>query len=108
MNCFLWKSEKSEDSNKVKRRLTDIVNETFDLALHAPVAELDSAQFVGAHEGHSTGNTTAFLLHHLAVVFAPVVSERTSGRLLRNEQARVLFTLVIATTNWIGDNVQKI
>ena len=46
----------------IQRSLTDVVDELLDLALHAPVAELDLAQFVSAHDGPSTGQRSRLTL----------------------------------------------
>ena len=40
-------------------RLTDVVDEPLDLALHAPVAELHLAQLVGAHDARVSGGGEA-------------------------------------------------
>ena len=79
------------------RVLTNIVDELLDLGLHAPVAELDLAQLVSAHEGPGLGCCAR-----------PVISQRSSACLGRAVQPGVLFCFVLAWGHSIPHNVDGI
>ena len=85
--------------------VTNVMNEPFDLSLHAPVAELDAAQLVGTHQ------LLVFVRrvrNRRRVHLTPVLGQRPSSGLLRLEQRRILLREVISTRDGIGDDVQKI
>lgn len=87
-----WVSETSQDGV-----LTNIMDELLDLGLHAPVAELNLAQLVGAHEGPG-----------LSCCARPVISQRSSACLGRAVQPGVLFCFVLAWGHGIPHDVDGI
>lgn len=58
-----------KDCNICDSILTNIMDEAFNLRLHAPVAKLHLAQFVGTHDGG--------LSWVIVVLFYPVILQRT-------------------------------
>lgn len=73
------------------------MNEALDLGLHAPVAELHFAQFVGAHDGNLAGV--------MANLLDPVVGQRASLSLHRLVQLGILLSQVLMRCNDIFHNV---
>lgn len=77
--------------------LTDIVDELFNLGLHAPVAELNLAQLIGTHEGSCLGSGPG-----------PVISQWTSTCLDRVVQPGILFCFVLAWGHCIPHDVDGV
>lgn len=80
--------------------LTNIMDEAFNLGLHAPVAKLNLAEFVGTHDGR--------LLWVIVVLFNPVIPQRTPLGLDRHVESCVLLYFILVRrdglcyyVNWV-------
>lgn len=80
------------------------MDETFYLALHAPVLELHFTELVGTHNGPVLGPCP----NGINIVLSPALHQGASACLLRLKDGGVLLSLVVPPRYSVPHNVQQV